>query len=204
MNWSNRRAELRDACQTVRRFVTAWDPAGLGGAAPDDEYDRLVHFVVSRLNSGADAATLGDLLRHEVGRHFGVPAAAPHVDEVAAQLVAWWATLAPAEQQHRLSASPLVFPSRDTGDRSHEVDVAPEAVGEFAYLWDGSDPDWVVSLDPDGRIDQGLPVNRRTGHALVICENDDLAAAVVRAMRAHGVPVVSAESLRERTGRDLT
>ncbi|MEU5944137.1 hypothetical protein ABZ793_01065 [Micromonospora sp. NPDC047465] len=58
----------------------------------------------------------------------------------------------------------------------------------YSDLWDGSDPDWVI-LPSDGNDDGGLPYNRRTGVAALMCD-DDLAAAVLRNMRAHGVPVV--------------
>ncbi|MCW3813737.1 hypothetical protein ONA91_04595 [Micromonospora sp. DR5-3] len=71
----------------------------------------------------------------------------------------------------------------------------------YSDLWDGSDPDWVILPSSDGDDDGGLPYNRRTGVAALICD-DDLAAAVLRTMRAHGVPVVQLGPLTDQVARD--
>jgi hypothetical protein len=199
MNWRHRRAEFRDACRTARQILTEWDPAGFGGGVPADEYDCLVHFVVSRLNAGADEATLGEQLRHQVGVHFGVPAVALDADAVAARLVAWWATLTPTEPGHRSTNPSMVRATRAVGDTRHTAADPLDTMNDYAYLWDGTDPGWVVLGDPDRPDNQDLPFNRRTGMAMVICEDDDLSGAVLCAMRAHGLPVVPPESLRENS-----
>lgn len=69
-----------------------------------------------------------------------------------------------------------------------------EALRSYAYLWDGSDPEWVVAMTSN-EAEGGLPYHRGRKSVLLICEDDELAAAVVRTMLAHGVPVVDAQSL---------
>jgi hypothetical protein len=64
-----------------------------------------------------------------------------------------------------------------------------EELRSYAYLWDGSDPEWMVALTSDG-ADAGLPYHCGRKSVLLVDEDDELAAAVVRAMLAHGVPVV--------------
>ena len=71
----------------------------------------------------------------------------------------------------------------------------PALLDEHAHLWDGSDPDWVILKG--SRTD--LPYRRGTGMISVICD-DELSAALLHAMRSHGVPVI--QSIGDDPGRD--
>jgi hypothetical protein len=55
----------------------------------------------------------------------------------------------------------------------------------YSYLWDGSEPGWVLFLTGDTY----LPYNEETNMALVI-EDDDELERVTDKMRASGVRVV--------------
>ena len=167
-------AQLGPARRVVRRVLAAWDPVGLGAAAADDRHDHLADVVVGRLNADTDAATLGHLLRQEIRRLFGVPTAAPDTVDVAVRLIAWWTALTPSQQRHKPDSSPLSLPPRAA-----------------------SDPAWVILADPKGPDGAGLPYNRRTRMAILLSEDEDLADAVMQAMRSHGVPVVAIGSVRD-------
>ena len=62
-------------------------------------------------------------------------------------------------------------------------------VDDFAHLWTTEREEWVVfRSDPE---DVGLPYNRAKRQALLIDEDDELAAGVVQRMIDEGIPVVS-------------
>ena len=65
-----------------------------------------------------------------------------------------------------------------------------EQVEDFAYLWTTERDEWVVLRDDDPS-DVGLPYNRLRHHALLIDEDDELAAAVVKRMIAEGLPITA-------------
>jgi hypothetical protein len=64
-----------------------------------------------------------------------------------------------------------------------------ETVEDFAYLWTTERDDWVV-LRTDAS-DTGLPYNRVRHSAILIDENDELAAAVVQRMIVEGLPIAT-------------
>ena len=63
-------------------------------------------------------------------------------------------------------------------------------VDDYRYLWDGSQPGWVLLAAGDDY----LPYNQETRRALII-EDDDEFEQVVEKMLELGVPVVQPESL---------
>jgi hypothetical protein len=197
-NSAHHDAQLVLARRTVRQFLTEWDPVGVGAAAADDRHDQLANILVERLNAGTDTVTLGYLLRQEIRRLLGVRIAGPDTDDVAARLIAWWAALTPAQQRHKPDSSPPSPPPRTDSDSGHAV--VPPNLDEYAHLWDGSDPGWVILADPTEPGRSGLPFNLSTRMAISICEDEDLADAVLQAMRTHGVPVVPAASVRDSGG----
>ena len=72
---------------------------------------------------------------------------------------------------------------------SGNVVAVSEKVEDFAYLWTTERGDWVVlRVDPS---EVGLPYNRLTHGALLIDEDDALAAAVVQRMVAEGLPIAT-------------
>jgi hypothetical protein len=67
-----------------------------------------------------------------------------------------------------------------------------DQVDDFAYLWTSEREDWGVLRHDSG--DVGLPYNVLEKDVLLIDENDDLAAAVVRRMIAEGMSIISSLS----------
>jgi hypothetical protein len=63
-----------------------------------------------------------------------------------------------------------------------------DALDDFAYLWDGSDPGWALWEVPD-KPGQYLPVNKLTRMATII-EIDELAARVCQRMKDVGCEVL--------------
>jgi hypothetical protein len=84
---------------------------------------------------------------------------------------------------------------RSTGPRRASPPVSDEMVEESAYLWDGSEPGWVLLEDPDEPGSYRLlPFNKLTGFALLI-ELDDLAVRVCQRMKESGCEVLSADEI---------
>jgi hypothetical protein len=95
-----------EAHRAVREILWAWDPIGVAGHAPRDEYDMLIEPVVGvraghvaghpagRAAAGADTATLTCWLCDRVEDHFGLrrPASPDAEREVADRLLRWWAS----------------------------------------------------------------------------------------------------------------
>lgn len=90
VDWRAHRADLRRLQLDLRDLVNQWDPLGVAEFAPEDEYDCLVGPLLSKLAGGADAAVIGEYLRHELEGHFGLDRYRVEVDATADRLVAWW------------------------------------------------------------------------------------------------------------------
>lgn len=60
----------------------------------------------------------------------------------------------------------------------------PDGAAEYHYLWDGSEPGWVVLRT---RVALGTLFNTNTRMALVI-EDNAVYARVIELMRTHGRP----------------
>ncbi|MFI5780791.1 hypothetical protein [Nocardia sp. NPDC051570] len=75
----------------LRDILNRWDPIGVADLV-DDEYDCLIAPLLSRLNTGAGRAEIGEFLRHELADHFGLSRENRGVNQVADRLVAWWVT----------------------------------------------------------------------------------------------------------------
>jgi hypothetical protein len=67
------------------------------------------------------------------------------------------------------------------------VSDEPDELDECAYLWDGSEPGWVVLERPEGF---GIPFNTRTRMVLLIDEDDDLARRVCQRMKDEGCDIL--------------
>ena len=59
-------------------------------------------------------------------------------------------------------------------------------LSEYAYLWDGSAPEWIL-MNLRGRL---MPFNTATGRSLVILDGNDEMSRVVTWMQASECPVV--------------
>jgi hypothetical protein len=81
----------RRAQRELRDLLNTWDPIGvypsLGGS--DDEYDCIRDTLLSHLTRGDSRVEIGDYLRTELERHFGL--SRPHVPgTVIDEIFSWW------------------------------------------------------------------------------------------------------------------
>ena len=79
----------------------------------------------------------------------------------------------------------------EAGVGSCDTGAVPDDLADSAYLWDGSDPGWVLWRlgGADGRPPSFSIFNRITKLALVI-EDDEEAQRVMDAMASNGVDVI--------------
>jgi hypothetical protein len=80
--------------RAVREILWAWDPIGVAGDAPVDEYDALIGPVVGVLSGGADQPALTAWLCERAENYFGLsrPASSDAESATAERLLAWWTT----------------------------------------------------------------------------------------------------------------
>jgi hypothetical protein len=79
----------------VRQVLLAWNPIGLGFPVPADEYDCLVHKIVSSWFQGQSREQLQELIAREMTDHFGLPDALSGVDPVVEQVFALHTVIPP-------------------------------------------------------------------------------------------------------------
>ena len=72
----------------VRRILNEWDPIP---GSPDDEYDCLVHHILSALHRGSNRLGLIQLIKSEMAVHFcGIEAPDADIEMVAGKISQWW------------------------------------------------------------------------------------------------------------------
>jgi hypothetical protein len=88
MNSSTRalRRQIRSLEKQIRQILLAWNPIGF--PVPADEYDCLVHKVLSSSFRRQSKEQLRELIARELTDHFGLPDALPGVDAVVEQVFA--------------------------------------------------------------------------------------------------------------------
>jgi hypothetical protein len=59
---------------------------------------------------------------------------------------------------------------------------------KYSYLWDGSDPDWVLLRAPE--VAGGLCVYNKNGRALLLVESSDLNMALCEELKRNGVEIL--------------
>jgi hypothetical protein len=98
MNSSARslKKQARSLEKQVRQILLAWNPIGKGFPVPADEYDCLVHKILSSLFQRQSKEQLRELIARELTDHFGIPDALPGVDAVVEQIFAL-ATMIPPD-----------------------------------------------------------------------------------------------------------
>ena len=67
-------------------------------------------------------------------------------------------------------------------------DVSTDRLGQFQYLWDGSQPGWVLLKAPD--LPGGYCVFHKSGRILFHMENGELNQAICEKMKAHGCEII--------------
>ena len=90
MNSSTRsvKKQVRSLEQQIRQILLAWNPIGSGSPVPADEYDCLVHKILSSRFQRQSKEQLRGLIAREMTDHFGLPDALPGVDAVVEQVFA--------------------------------------------------------------------------------------------------------------------
>jgi hypothetical protein len=79
------------------------------------------------------------------------------------------------------------------------VESSAQDVAGFAYLWDGSEPGWVlvhVNADEPEAEPAFIIFNKLSHLGVLICEDDELRAAVIDRIRRQGVEIISSKDLR--------
>lgn len=79
-------SSTRSLEKQIRQILLAWNPIGF--PVPDDEYDCLVHTVLSSWFQRQSKEQLRELIARELTDHFGLPDALPGVDAVVEQVFA--------------------------------------------------------------------------------------------------------------------
>ena len=76
----------------LRDIAWEWDPIGLGNDRmfTEDEYDCIVHGVLSQLARGADSDEVLAFLNAELPEHFGLDPQPEAAAIFAARIAAWW------------------------------------------------------------------------------------------------------------------
>lgn len=83
--WKRRRFKVEEAA--VRAIFNEWDPIA---ESPEDEYDCLVHELISKLHHGATRDELDRHIQAQFREHFGLPQHAETTRAVADQVWNWW------------------------------------------------------------------------------------------------------------------
>jgi len=66
----NRRKRFAKEETAIRKIINDWKPIGL--QAPDDEYDCLVHHLLSVLHSGGNQQDVAAKIKSELKNHLGL------------------------------------------------------------------------------------------------------------------------------------
>jgi hypothetical protein len=66
----NKRKQFAKEEAAIRQIINAWRPIGF--QTPENEYDYLVHHLLSVLNSGGNHHDVAAKIRNELENHFGV------------------------------------------------------------------------------------------------------------------------------------
>ncbi len=78
--------QARSLEKQIRQILLAWNPIGF--PVPADEYDCLVHKIVSSWFQRQSKGQLRELIARELIHHWGLPDALPGVDAVVEQVCA--------------------------------------------------------------------------------------------------------------------
>jgi hypothetical protein len=97
MNSSARslKKQARSLEKQVRQILLTWNPISLGFPVPADEYDCLVHKIVSSWFQRQSKEQLRELIARELTHHFGLPDALSGIDPVVEQVFALHTVIPP-------------------------------------------------------------------------------------------------------------
>ena len=87
-NYSENKKRIKSEIQSIRRILNTWDPIPW---SPEDEYDCLVHRIISGLHSGIEKPIeLAKLITAELNNHFGLHSSESDVRDIAETISEYW------------------------------------------------------------------------------------------------------------------
>jgi len=87
-NNRNRKKVIKLEIKAIRRILNAWDPIA---GSPEDEYDCLVHRIISDLHSGIiKPSDIARIIKSELKDHFGISKTDAEIFKVAENISLYW------------------------------------------------------------------------------------------------------------------
>ena len=83
----SRRDQVQEEESFLRSLLNEWDPIT---GSPSDEYDTLVHRLISELHAGMRQDSLNNLIAEYFANHVGVPMPPHETGRVAKRIWKWW------------------------------------------------------------------------------------------------------------------
>jgi len=71
----------------IRYILNEWDPIP---GSPEDEYDCLVHIILSSLHKGSNQKAIEDTIIKELMNHFGIKEESNKICNVSSKIWQWW------------------------------------------------------------------------------------------------------------------
>jgi hypothetical protein len=86
---NKKRKQIAKEEAAIRQVINAWQPIGF--PMPEDEYDCLVHHLLSVLNSGGSQQDVAAKIKNDIENHFGLsPFPEKEISIVAERVWAHW------------------------------------------------------------------------------------------------------------------
>jgi hypothetical protein len=82
-----RQHEFKSEERVIRDILNKWNPIE---GSPEDEYDCLVHHILSGLHRGAKAEGVRLIMTDELANHFGITVSEEELIPVAQDIGDWW------------------------------------------------------------------------------------------------------------------
>jgi len=85
----NKRKQFETEEHALRNIFNEWQPIGF--STPEDEYDCLVHNLLSVLHAGWEKRDIAARIKKEIEHHFGlVSVQAKEIESVTNKIWEWW------------------------------------------------------------------------------------------------------------------
>ena len=84
--------EFKEEEQVVRTILNDWDPIS---GSPKDEFDCLVHRILSNLHQIGQKEKLLELIQDQLSNHFGLDLPQDQISNTAKKIWTWWTEFKP-------------------------------------------------------------------------------------------------------------
>ena len=85
----NKRKQFKIEDHALRNIFNEWQPVGF--TSPEDEYDCLVHNMLSVLHAGGEKRDIAARIKKEIEHHFGMGSIqAKEIESVTNKIWEWW------------------------------------------------------------------------------------------------------------------